>query len=70
MKCPACGSESSSVLRVRQDGELAHRARQCTQCGKRWATVEAPVEVHLTAAAIRERFAELARLVGPIPGEG
>jgi transcriptional regulator NrdR family protein len=70
MKCPACGDESSTVLRVRQDEGLVRRSRQCSCCGKRWATIEAPESVHDAAAAIRQHFADLAAAVGAIPGEG
>ncbi len=70
MNCPACGSGEGIVLTTRTSERLVRRTRQCSRCGKRWATVEAPLEVHEAATTIRERFAALAAAVGPIPGEG
>lgn len=70
MKCPACASLESAVIRTEDRGEHVRRTRQCSECGKRWVTVEAPREVHDVAVEIRERFRALEEACGPLPDRG
>ena len=59
MKCPVCAGEKHAVLDTSRRGEMTRRLRQCSTCGKRWATLEAPEEVIDQANEIRARFAAL-----------
>lgn len=71
MKCPACGGEESAVIRTTSSGAEVRRTRRCQECGKRWVTVEAPVEIHEAAVEVAERFRALEEAVGAIrPGRG
>lgn len=42
MKCPACASSESAVIRTTCTEKGVQRTRQCAACGKRWVTIEAP----------------------------
>ncbi|MCW5937895.1 MAG: transcriptional regulator NrdR [Fimbriimonadaceae bacterium] len=44
MKCPYCGDPDQRVLdsRPARDGEAIRRRRECTRCGRRFTTFEAP----------------------------
>lgn len=70
MKCPACASADSTVIRSKVAAEGVRRTRQCDTCGKRWVTIEAPREVFDAAAQIRDRYRALGEACGPLPGEG
>lgn len=42
MKCPACASTESTVIRSKVTPGGVRRTRQCDECAKRWVTIEAP----------------------------
>lgn len=70
MKCSACASTESAVIRSKVTPEGVRRTRQCAACGKRWVTIEAPEEVLEAAREIRERFLALEEACGLLPGRG
>ena len=44
--CPHCSHDESRVINSRPTGDLyTRRRRVCAQCGERYTTVEAPLEV-------------------------
>lgn len=46
MQCPMCGSQRDRVIdsRIRDDGRMIRRQRECCDCSHRWVTVEQMVE--------------------------
>ncbi|MGH8590847.1 MAG: hypothetical protein ACREXX_16430 [Gammaproteobacteria bacterium] len=42
MDCPACGRSDSTVVDTRKRGQLIRRRRRCTQCGRKFTTLEGP----------------------------
>ena len=70
MKCPACASPDSTVIRSKVTPGGVRRTRKCDTCAKRWVTIEAPREHFEAAAEVVERFRALERACGLLPGEG
>lgn len=68
MKCPACASTESAVIRTTCTEKGVQRTRQCAACGKRWVTIEAPREHFEAAEAVVERFRALEEACGPLAG--
>lgn len=64
MKCPNCGNPDTKVAWTREDDERIKRARDCEECGKRFQTAEALVEVFERARHIGDAYRELRRAVG------
>lgn len=46
MKCPSCGTDEDRVIdsRSSRDGHAIRRRRECSSCGHRFTTYEAPEE--------------------------
>jgi transcriptional repressor NrdR len=58
MKCPYCGTDEDRVIdsRPARDGRAIRRRRECSKCGNRFTTYEAPeVQVVLVAKADSSR---------------
>ena len=49
MKCLFCGSENLKVLDSREleNGRKTRRRKQCNNCGKRFSTIELPMELNI-----------------------
>jgi transcriptional repressor NrdR len=47
MKCPFCGTDEDRVIdsRPARDGQAIRRRRECSACGSRFTTYEAPEEL-------------------------
>jgi transcriptional regulator NrdR family protein len=65
LKCPVCQHTDSSVVRTDQEAHYIKRRRQCSRCGHRWTTGEAPIEelqntikIKAVAAAAAKALAE------------
>ncbi|MCM2282325.1 MAG: transcriptional regulator NrdR [Bdellovibrionaceae bacterium] len=69
MKCPFCGHQEDRVLdtRVQREGETIRRRRECLECGGRFTTVEALLQVFpliIKKDARREPFSKEKLLKG------
>lgn len=61
MKCPFCGNEEDRVVdsRPAREGRAIRRRRECSACGSRYTTYEAPEEISVLvvkADGTREPF--------------
>ena len=57
MRCPFCRSGHSRVLDSREaDGATIRRRRACSECGRRFTTIEEAVLVLLERSGVRETF--------------
>lgn len=66
MKCPTCGHDENRVLSTQGATERVTRLRQCCQCGKRWKTVEAHLEVLDKAERVILAARQLQALAGEV----
>lgn len=55
MKCPHCGSRSTSVRETRSTNGTIRRRRQCSTCRRRFWTLEAPSATGKTTDALVHR---------------
>lgn len=55
VKCPTCGHGEHRVIRTDEREAVVRRTRECAQCLKRWATVEAPEAVYAVARDVRDK---------------
>lgn len=51
MNCPKCGSADTSVRDSRQAGPARYRRRRCKACGKRFGTMEIPMQEYIRLKA-------------------
>ncbi|WP_430783814.1 transcriptional regulator NrdR [Actinoplanes sp. G11-F43] len=58
MRCPYCRHADSRVVDSREadDGQLIRRRRSCTECGKRFTTVEEAVLAVVKRSGVTEPF--------------
>ncbi|TQS44857.1 transcriptional regulator NrdR [Cryptosporangium phraense] len=58
MKCPYCQHPDSRVVdsREAEDGKVTRRRRSCTQCSRRFTTVEEPVLAVVKRSGVSEPF--------------
>jgi transcriptional regulator NrdR family protein len=68
MNCPLCKSDQNFVTHTRAEETIIRRGRQCRECGKRWLTIEAAVEVYKRSEAalkLARQLHDLAEMEGP-----
>jgi transcriptional regulator NrdR family protein len=66
VNCPTCGHGENRVLATQGGSERVTRLRQCCQCGKRWKTAEAPLEVLERAERVLSAARQLQVLAGEV----
>lgn len=66
MKCPTCGHLENRVLSTQATPERTTRLRQCCQCGKRWKTAEAHLELFERADRVIVAARQLQQLAGEV----
>lgn len=66
MKCPTCGHLENRVLSTQATPERTTRLRQCSQCGKRWKTAEAHVDLFDRADRVIVAARQLQALAGEV----
>ncbi|MDL9936365.1 transcriptional regulator NrdR [Gordonia sp. ABSL1-1] len=58
MRCPFCRNEDTKVIdsRVADEGQAIRRRRSCTECGRRFSTVESAVLAVVKRNGVTEPF--------------
>lgn len=66
MRCPYCRHADSRVVDSREadDGALIRRRRQCSECGKRFTTVEEAVVAVVKRSGVTEPFSRAKIIAG------
>jgi transcriptional repressor NrdR len=66
MRCPYCRHSDSRVVDSREadDGQLIRRRRSCTECGKRFTTVEEAVLAIVKRSGVTEPFSRSKIMTG------
>ncbi|GGM34599.1 transcriptional repressor NrdR [Micromonospora sonchi] len=67
MRCPYCRHADSRVVDSREadDGQLIRRRRSCTECGKRFTTVEEAVLAVVKRSGVTEPFSRT-KIIGGV----
>lgn len=54
MKCPMCGSNSTTTVDSRPDNDSVVRRKKCLECNHRWITIEIDKDQWYSALQIKE----------------